>query len=76
MWQMTVDRRDRRILGGYRIQVGSIVPVRRGHDLESTTGCSETGHLNLPFRSFARHVYGPGCVSLVGLVCYKPAVRF
>ena len=31
--------------------------VRRGHDLEQTTGCSETGHLRLPFRSLS-HVYG------------------
>ena len=32
--------------------------VRRGHDLEYTTGGSETGHLRLPFREFACHVYG------------------
>ena len=32
--------------------------VRRGHDLEQTMGCLETGHLHLPFRSLSRHVYG------------------
>ena len=73
MWQMTVDRSDRQILGGlgsFDVKVSAVadVPpgwqnsnwldstVRRGHDLEFTTSCLETGHLSLPFRSLACHV--------------------
>ncbi|EDR06795.1 uncharacterized protein LACBIDRAFT_299674 [Laccaria bicolor S238N-H82] len=55
MWQMTVDRRDRRILGGYRIQVGSIVPFG-GSMISNTAGCSGIGHLSLTFSSLA--LYG------------------
>ncbi|EDQ98559.1 uncharacterized protein LACBIDRAFT_299182 [Laccaria bicolor S238N-H82] len=69
MWQMTMDRSDRRILGGCQQKSSWLdSTVRWGHDLKHTTGCSETWHL---FHSACLHALymGPCCVSQIDLVC-------
>ena len=59
-------------VGSFNVEVSAVVDVpsawqnsswldstvRGGHDLDYATGCSETGHLSLPFRSLACNVQG------------------
>jgi len=65
------DRRILEDVSSFNVQVSAVADappgrenlswldstVRGGHDPEYTMGCSETGHLSLPFHSFTRHIY-------------------